>query len=127
MLQPEYVSPSEQLIPPEIIDDAFYSSLQWLAAHEPLHHVLEIGSSAGAGSTKALVQGMLLNPLRPVLYCVEVSKTRFGLLKNAYGNMDFVKMYNMSSVPEEDYPSDEMITDLRLMHEGPVALHAVAD
>ena len=111
MPQPVHVSPSEQLIPPEIIDDAFYNALQWLAAHEPLHHVLEIGSSAGAGSTKALVQGILLNPLRPALYCLEISRTRFALLKNTYDNIDFVKMYNMSSVPEEDYPSDDMIID----------------
>ena len=111
MPQPEHVSPSEQLIPPEIIDDAFYSALQWLAAHEPLHHILEIGSSAGAGSTKALVRGVLLNPFRPALYCMEISKTRFALLKNAYGSLDFVKMYNVSSVPEEHYPSDGMITD----------------
>lgn len=112
----EHISPSEELIPPEIIYDPFYYALQWLVQHEQLHHILEIGSSSGAGSTKAFVDGILRNPFCPVLHCIEVSRTRYSALKNAYGDRNFVKMYNVSSVPEECFPLDEEIIDFYNQH-----------
>jgi hypothetical protein len=116
MSELEHTSPSEELIPPEIIYDRFYYALQWLVQHERLHHILEIGSSSGDGSTKAFVEGILRNPVCPVLHCIEVSGTRHSALQNAYGDRNFVKTYNVSSVPEECFPLDEEIIDFYNQH-----------
>jgi hypothetical protein len=67
----------DQIIAPEIKDDAFYRLIRDLAAGEALRHVLEIGSSAGGGSTEAFVAGLAQNAGQPKLFCIEVSKPRF--------------------------------------------------
>lgn len=107
----DQVSPSERLIAPEIVDDWFYQALQWLAALEPINHILEIGSSAGAGSTRAFVDGIALNPARPSLYCIEISKPRFQELAIFYSGCNYVKPYNVSSVSADCYPTDQEVIE----------------
>lgn len=94
----------EQIIPAEIKDDAFYRLIRELAASEVLRHVLEIGSSAGSGSTKAFVEGLARNAASPKLFCIEVSRPRFELLRKTYADFGFVHCYNMSSVRPEEFP-----------------------
>jgi len=94
----DQVSASDRLIAPEILGDAFYKALKGLGMFEDLKHVVEIGSSSGEGSTKALVSTLRLNRHRPALYCLEVSRARFAELQRAYRKYDFVHCYNMSSV-----------------------------
>ena len=92
------MSASDRLIAPEILDDPFYEALKGLGTIEDLEHVLEIGSSSGEGSTRALVGALRLNRRKPVLHCLEVSRARFAELQRAYRGYDFVRCYNMSSV-----------------------------
>src|SRR5580765_4503859 len=80
---PAEVPEIERLIPPEIIGDEFHALIERLAQTESLQHVLEIGSSAGEGSTSAFVRGLRGNPGKPALYCMELSKTRFEALSEA--------------------------------------------
>ena len=47
-----------QIIPPEILNDSFYQAIQILAADESIQTILEIGSSAGDGSTQGFVEGI---------------------------------------------------------------------
>ncbi len=101
----------ERLITPEIKNDEFYAIIQRIAREEDIKTVLEIGSSSGEGSTEAFVTGMRQNPNKPILFCMEVSKTRFTELKKRYENDDFVKVYNLSSVPVESFPSENEIID----------------
>ncbi|KOP26062.1 glycosyl transferase family 1 [Hapalosiphon sp. MRB220] len=100
-----------RLIPPEIKNDEFYATIKRIASEENIKIVLEIGSSSGEGSTEAFVTGMRQNHNKPILFCMEVSKTRFTELKKRYENDDFVKVYNLSSVPVESFPSENEIID----------------
>lgn len=107
-----HLSDSElnQIIPPEIKNDEFYFLIQKIAREEHIKTVLEIGSSAGGGSTEAFVTGLRENPDKPLLFCMEISKPRFQALRETYRNDSFVKCYNVSSVSIEDFPSEEAVS-----------------
>src|SRR5215218_10060196 len=96
----------DRLIPPEIVRDELYQLLERLAREEYLRTVLEIGSSAGAGSTAALVAGIRANPRRPTLFCLELSKVRFDALCKTYQREPQVNCVNASSVPASTFPSE---------------------
>ncbi len=98
-----------RFIAPEIKDDRFYRLISRIAATANIRHVLEIGSSSGGGSTEAFVRGLALNPQKPRLYCVEISKPRFDALAEAYRKYDFVKCYNMSTVTADEFPTAEKV------------------
>ncbi len=51
------ISELENIIPPEIKNDAFYHTIYRLAKTEAISTILEIGSSSGEGSTEAFVLG----------------------------------------------------------------------
>ncbi|MGM5025785.1 glycosyltransferase family 4 protein [Tardiphaga sp. 862_B3_N4_1] len=99
-----------RVIAPEIKGDALYSLIKHLAATEKLDAVLEIGSSAGGGSTEAFVAGLSENPGHPKLFCIEVSKPRFEQLQKTYASYPFVFCYNRSSVSLDEFPSPETVT-----------------
>src|SRR6478672_9484602 len=100
----------DRIIPPEVKDDEFYEAIQTLARETDIKTVLEIGSSSGAGSTEAFVKGLRHNPNHPTLFCMEISKPRFLALQKTYDREDFVKCYNVSSVPVDSFPrADEVI------------------
>lgn len=105
------VSASDRIIAPEILDDAFYEALKRLAMLEDLRHVLEIGSSSGAGSTKALAKSLRLNRHNPILHCLEVSRTRFAELQRTYRRYDFIRCYNVSSVVSSRVASETAISE----------------
>lgn len=95
----------DHLIPPEIKDDPFAEMIESVAATSGVREILEIGSSAGDGSTEAWVRGARLNPVLPRLHCVEVSIERHAALADRWRGEDFVHCYNVSSVPLEQFPS----------------------
>jgi hypothetical protein len=99
------------IIAPEISGDRFHASISWLSEHEELRTVLEIGSSAGGGSTTAFVEGLSRNPGRPTLYCMELSIPRFEKLRRTYSECDFVSCYNVSSVALERFPSEQDVAE----------------
>ena len=101
----------DKLIAPEIKNDRFYKLIRSLAAKEPLRYVLEIGSSAGGGSTDAFVSGLSRNRGSPKLFCIEVSRPRFGVLQETYKGYPFVHCYNRSTVTVDQFPSPEAVTD----------------
>jgi glycosyltransferase involved in cell wall biosynthesis/radical SAM superfamily enzyme YgiQ (UPF0313 family)/ADP-heptose:LPS heptosyltransferase len=106
------VSASEldNIIPPEIKDDEFYSIILKLAREENVKTVLEIGSSAGEGSTDAFVSGLRENKNKPTLFCLEVSKPRFSKLQKRYESDSCVKCYYASSIPTNKFLSkDEVV------------------
>jgi predicted O-linked N-acetylglucosamine transferase (SPINDLY family)/ADP-heptose:LPS heptosyltransferase len=106
------ISKSElnNLIPPEIKNDGFYRAIQKITEDEKINNVLEIGSSAGEGSTEAFVRGMRSNPNKPKLFCIEISKPRFFKLKKQYKKDSFVKCYNVSSVSIDEFSSPTEVT-----------------
>ncbi len=97
----------DRVIAPEKNGDRFYDLIMTIAANQQLTNVLEIGSSAGGGSTEAFVRGLAVNPSKPRLFCLEVSKPRFDLLRETYRRFNFVNCYNMSSVEIREFPTAE--------------------
>jgi hypothetical protein len=70
-----------------------------------VREILEIGSSAGEGSTAAWVRGALRNPVRSRVHCIEVSTERHAALVKRWGAEEFVHCHHVSSVPIECFPS----------------------
>jgi ADP-heptose:LPS heptosyltransferase len=101
----------ETIIPPEIKNDEFYYLITKLSQDEQISTVLEIGSSTGGGSTEAFVKGLSNNLNHPRLFCMEVSKTRFAELQKCYADRDFVRCYNVSSVPISKFPSETEVSE----------------
>jgi hypothetical protein len=101
----------EHLIPAEITDDAFAQVIEDVASTDGVHEILEIGSSAGDGSTAAWVRGALRNPVRPRLHCIEVSIERHAALMQRWSDQPFVHCYNVSSVPVERFPTVGEVED----------------
>lgn len=109
------------LIPPEIKDDELYSCIVRLAREAPLGNVLEIGSSAGGGSTEAFIAGLRQNPGSPRLFCMEVSRPRFEALQERYCHEGFVHCLHASSVSIADFPTEK---EIRLFYQWvPTALN----
>lgn len=95
----------DRLIPPEIAGDAFAQAIEEVAATPGVREILEIGASAGEGSTAAWVRGAMRNPVLPRLHCIEVSIERHKALVQRWSDRHFVHCYNVSSVPVERFPS----------------------
>jgi hypothetical protein len=93
------------LIPPEIKDDAFAETIRSIARRPDVHHVLEIGSSAGDGSTAAFVAGLREHAADARLFCMEVSLPRYRALQARYAPDGFVFCYHTSSVDLEEFPT----------------------
>ena len=101
----------EDIIPAEVTNDSFYSTLVEVATRADLKNFLEIGSSSGAGSTQALVNGLLKRPNSDArLFCLELSRTRFLNLVQTYSGHDFVIPYNLSSVKISEFPTLQEVT-----------------
>jgi hypothetical protein len=101
----------DDLIPAEITDDAFAQLIEDVAAADGVHEILEIGSSAGEGSTAAFVRGALRNPALPRLHCIEVSVERHAALVKRWSDHSFVHCHNASSVPVERFPAAAEVED----------------
>jgi radical SAM superfamily enzyme YgiQ (UPF0313 family)/glycosyltransferase involved in cell wall biosynthesis/predicted O-methyltransferase YrrM len=95
----EKASELDSLIAPEIRDDEFYNLIMALVEScDGTSGILEIGSSAGGGSTEAFVSALERRSGKMPLYCMEVSQPRFRELSNRYADRPYVKCYNTSSV-----------------------------
>jgi len=99
------------LIPPEIDNDVFSEAIARIAALPSVMTILEIGSSSGAGSTKALVEGALRNSKPPTIHCFEASPARFKALESRYRHLDFVKCHHLSSVSIERFPTETTVRE----------------
>lgn len=100
------------LILPEVSNDSFYAALSVLGSYEEIKTVIEIGSSSGEGTTKALVESISAREdvSKVKLFCMELSRPRFNKLVSNYTDLSFVKAYNLSSVALSDFPTkDEVI------------------
>jgi hypothetical protein len=101
----------DEPIAPEIQADPFYEAIVRVAATAGVSQILEIGASGGAGSTEALIQGALQNPVRPTIHCIEVSAIRYQALKERHQALAFVRCYNVSSVASDQFPSRDQVVE----------------
>ncbi|MDA8140089.1 MAG: glycosyltransferase [Desulfobacteraceae bacterium] len=110
-IQPSKAFESElnQVIPAEIKNDAFHRLIQKLAADENVVHILEIGSSAGQGSTAAFVDALRKRRVPGHLYCLEISAPRFEQLQHCYRADAFVHCHQWSSVDQNGFADEEAV------------------
>lgn len=97
----------DQIIPGEIRDDDFSKHIKEIASNKTNKFFVEIGSSAGGGSTKQFIESLLKREDKGLckLICFEVSQPRLARLKTAYGQHHFVYVYNQSSIKLSEYPN----------------------
>jgi hypothetical protein len=100
----------DHVIAPEIRGDRMSELLEELAGRPDVRTVLEIGSSSGEGSTAALVRGAERQDSPPALHCIELSSVRFAQLAARYRDRPWVVCHNVSSVPEECFPTVDEVT-----------------
>jgi hypothetical protein len=101
----------DRIIPAEVTNDRFYRWLQRVASTPGVRTILEIGASAGEGSTEALVSGALRNPGGPPeIHSIEVSTVRFAALVERWKDYPFHHAHHVSSVPIENFPTAEEVT-----------------
>lgn len=93
----------------DIKDDDLYDAIENIARNEPVHTLLEIGSFTGQGSTKAFVTGLLENPCKPHLFCIEAVDNLFFELDKRYRDYPQVHCYHGSTVAAEDFPSPDRV------------------
>lgn len=92
-----------EIIPGEIAGDEFYQLLELAGRLPGIRTVLEIGSSCGTGSTRALENGV--RRAGGVLCCVEVSGPRFAELSAHYAGKKHVRCFRGSTVSAAEFPS----------------------
>jgi hypothetical protein len=85
--------------------------LRSVASTADVETVLEIGSSTGDGSTRAIVEGLNSNPRHPRLFCMELSRPRFDQLLKRYGGDPLIRCYNVTSVPLDRFPTEAQVID----------------
>jgi hypothetical protein len=88
----------DQIIPGEINDDDFSEYIKEIASDKANKLFVEIGSSAGGGSTKQFIESLSNREDKGLckLICFEVSQPRSMSLKNTYSQHDFFYIYNQS-------------------------------
>lgn len=101
------------LIAPEIVNDDFAVALEHLVARQPVKSILELGASAGDGSTACFMRGMHVNT-EARLYSLEASKERFAELQKRYNNRARITCINAFSVPFEQWLTPAIIDRLVL-------------
>jgi glycosyltransferase involved in cell wall biosynthesis len=108
---PASASGLSRIIPGEIVGDEFYDALQRYARRPDLKTFLEIGSSSGAGSTRAFASALRERPdaADTRLFCMELSRERYAALRSAYADYPFVRVHNLSSVGLDEFPSEEEV------------------
>lgn len=107
----------EEVISPEVLNDDFHIALKKIASLPELRTFLEIGSSSGEGSTRAITSGILSRPSFSgvELHCLEISRVRFNRLQDYYRSLSFVHVHRLSSVGPESFPSKK---ELKLFYKN---------
>ena len=119
----------DDLIEPEIKDDEFSAVISQLASENSIKTFLEIGSSTGDGSTKALVESIKkrsdINMV--ALYCLEVSIPRFQQLLSKYSHLPFFFGYNMSSISLSEFPEEDEVIAFYQLIESNLRRYSLSD
>ena len=101
----------DRIIDPEINSNTYsYNFLKNYLKKVNVKSIIEIGASSGNGTTEALINGVLESNNKDIkIASIEISKTRFEILKNNYKDYKFFTPYNMSSLPISRFPSYDSV------------------
>jgi hypothetical protein len=102
----------KEIIPPEIKTGEFYRLIGQIASRDDVFAILEIGSSSGEGSTKAMFDSLTSIPhATKQIHCLEISKERHEKLSNYLQRDARFNTHRMSSVLISDFPSFDDVKD----------------
>ena len=89
------------------MDDDFSIEIEKITLKPENRIFVEIGSSAGEGSTKHFIKiiSSRIDAEECKFYCLEVSQPRLNNLIDLYGNFAFFRPKHNSSIALRDYPS----------------------
>jgi hypothetical protein len=96
------------VIKPEIVSGKFFEAIHEIASRPEVKNILEIGSSSGDGSTKALVHALGKGKNKR-LFCLEVSEPRFHELIANLKPYSTAFPIRKSSVNLNDFPTKKEI------------------
>jgi len=100
----------DNIIDPEIhYNSKIYQGIVKAIQDTPVQTILEIGASAGLGSTQAIIQGVKSCGRDVRVASIEVSKGRFANLKQRYEQYHWFTPYNVSSLPITSFPPQSEI------------------
>ena len=104
----------KEIIPPEIKKGEFYKLIGRISSQSDVVTILEIGSSSGEGSTKAIFDSLAQIPYaKKQIHCMEISRERHEKLSSYLRSDDRFHAHRMSSVLIADFPRFE---DVRRFH-----------
>lgn len=100
----------KEIIPPEIKTGGFYNLIGKISSQSDVVTILEIGSSSGEGSTKAIFDSLAPIPYaKKKIHCMEISRERHEKLSNYLQSDARFHAHRMSSVLIADFPRFEDI------------------
>jgi hypothetical protein len=100
----------KKLIPPEVQSGRFFELIQEISAYSNVCAILEIGSSSGEGSTRALLESLAKIPsASKQVHCMEISRERHQKLKEYLDSDSRFYPHRLSSVSTSEFPPFRVI------------------
>ena len=100
----------KKIIPPEVRGGRFFELIQEISAYSDVCSILEIGSSSGEGSTRALFESLAKIPsANKQIHCMEISQERYQKLKDYLASDSRFYPHRLSSVSTSEFPPFQII------------------
>ena len=91
----------------EMRNDEFLKSSRTLAAKAEINTALLLGAAHGEGTTEAFLAGIMENPRKPSVFCINGSSTRrFLKLQKAFAGSTCAKFHGISASSQEEFSSE---------------------
>lgn len=106
----EDTSSFKNIIPPEVSDGRFFELIQEISAYSDVRYILEIGSSSGEGSTRALFESLARFPNEEKeIHCMEISFERYKKLQDYLASDSRFYPHRLSSVTTREFPAFQVV------------------
>lgn len=101
-----------KIIPAEIQGGQFFDLIKEIVKRPDVTTILEIGSSSGEGSTRAILESLALLPSgNKQVHCMEISAERHLKLEEYLKSDSRFKAHRLSSITSDDFPDFEEISN----------------
>lgn len=102
----------KKIIPAEIQGGQFFELIKDIVKRPEIKTILEIGSSSGEGSTRAILESLALLPSDyKQVHCLEISAERHLKLEEYLKSDNRFKAHRLSSITPEDFPDFEAVSN----------------
>ena len=102
----------KKIIPPEVCGGRFFELIQEISASPDVYSILEIGSSSGEGTTRALFESLAKKPsAKKQIHCMEISLERYQKLNDYLVSDSRFHPHRLSSVSTPEFPPFQLVID----------------